>query len=122
MPKQVLVATLPNEFDPLEQWLAYRRGRKVSIERPERGERRRLLDMAVINARHALARYKFRTRYDEDRVNRALLELQDALGLEVPPMRIECYDISNFQGSETVGSMVVFEDGKPRTGEYWAPR
>jgi len=118
VPRQVLVATLPMEPGPLEEWLAVRRGRKVSVERPERGERRRLLDMAVLNARHALARYKFRTRYDEDRVNRALLELQDALALEVPPMRIECYDISTLHGRFSVGSMVVFDGGRSDPSAY----
>ena len=74
--------------------------------------------MATINARHALARYKFRTRYDEDRVNQALLELESALGLGVPPMRIECYDISTLHGRFSVGSMVVFEAGRADPSAY----
>jgi excinuclease ABC subunit C len=99
-------------------WLAQRRGRKVTVERPERGERRRLLEMASTNARHALARYKFRTRYDEDRANQALLELESALGLSVPPMRIECYDISTLHGRFSVGSMVVFDAGRADPSGY----
>jgi len=118
VPRQVLVDNKPEEPEPLEVWLAQRRGRKVAIERPERGERRRLLEMATINARHALARYKFRTRYDEDRVNQALLELESALGLSVPPMRIECYDISTLHGRFSVGSMVVFEAGRADPSAY----
>ena len=118
VPRQVLVDNKPEEPEPLEVWLAQRRGRKVAIERPERGERRRLLEMATINARHALARYKFRTRYDEDRVNQALLELESALGLGVPPMRIECYDISTLHGRFSVGSMVVFEAGRADPSAY----
>jgi excinuclease ABC subunit C len=106
------------EPEPLETLLAQRRGRKVTIERPERGERRRLLEMATTNARHALARYKFRTRYDEDRVNQALLELESALGLAVPPLRIECYDISTLHGRFSVGSMVVFDGGRPDPSAY----
>jgi excinuclease ABC subunit C len=74
--------------------------------------------MATINARHALARYKFRTRYDEDRVNQALLELESALGLSVPPLRIECYDISTLHGRFSVGSMVVFDGGRPDPSAY----
>jgi excinuclease ABC subunit C len=118
VPRQVLVSCLPEEVEPLEVWLSQRRGRKVAIERPERGERRRLLEMAATNARHALARYKFRTRYDEDRVNQALLELESALGLAVPPMRIECYDISTLHGRFSVGSMVVFEAGRADPSGY----
>ncbi|HEY5484685.1 MAG TPA: excinuclease ABC subunit UvrC, partial [Propionibacteriaceae bacterium] len=118
VPRQVLVACLPTDPEPIEAWLAQRRGRKATIERPERGERRRLLEMASTNARHALARYKFRTRYDEDRVNQALLELESALGLGVPPMRIECYDISTLHGRFSVGSMVVFEAGRADPSAY----
>ncbi|HEY5517035.1 MAG TPA: excinuclease ABC subunit UvrC [Coriobacteriia bacterium] len=118
VPRQVLVSCLPAEPEPLETWLAQRRGRKVTIERPERGERKRLLEMASTNARHALARYKFRTRYDEDRVNQALLELESALGLSAPPMRIECYDISTLHGRFSVGSMIVFEAGRADPSGY----
>jgi excinuclease ABC subunit C len=118
IPKHVLVTSVPDDAEVLEQWLAQRRGRKSVIGHPERGERRRLLDLACINARHALARYKFRTRYDEDRVNRALLELQDALALEAPPLRIECYDISTLHGRFSVGSMVVFEGGRSDPSAY----
>ncbi len=118
VPRQVLVSCMPLEPEPLEALLAQRRGRKVSIERPERGERKRLLEMATTNATHALARYKFRTRYDEDRVNQALLELESALGLAVPPLRIECYDISTLHGRFSVGSMIVFDGGRPDPGAY----
>jgi excinuclease ABC subunit C len=118
VPRQVLVSCLPPETEPLETLLAQRRGHKVTIEKPERGERRRLLEMATTNASHALARYKFRTRYDEDRVNQALLELESALGLSVPPLRIECYDISTLHGRFSVGSMVVFDGGRPDPSAY----
>ena len=118
VPRQVLLECLPTDAGPLETLLAQRRGRKVTIERPQRGERVRLLEMAAINARHALARYKFRTRYDEDRVNQALLELENALGLTVPPMRIECYDISTLHGRFSVGSMIVFEAGRADPSAY----
>jgi excinuclease ABC subunit C len=118
VPRQVLVATLPGDPGPLEEWLTGLRRRKVTIEHPERGERRRLLEMATVNARHALARYKFRTRYDEDRVNQALLELESALGLAVPPLRIEAFDISTLHGRFSVGSMVVFDGGRPDPSAY----
>jgi excinuclease ABC subunit C len=118
VPRQVLVSYLPPGPAPLEALLQQRRGRKVTIERPERGERRRLLEMATTNAQHALSRYKFRTRYDEDRVNQALLELENALGLNVPPLRIECYDISTLHGRFSVGSMVVFDAGRSDPSAY----
>jgi excinuclease ABC subunit C len=118
VPRQVLLTVLPADPEPLESWLATLRGKKCSIEHPERGERRRLLEMATINARHALARYRFRTRYDEDRVNRALLELESALGLPAPPLRMECYDISTLHGRFSVGSMVVFEAGRADPSAY----
>jgi excinuclease ABC subunit C len=118
VPRQVLVTTLPGDPGPLEEWLTGLRRRKATIEHPERGERRRLLEMAAVNARHALARYKFRTRYDEDRVNQALLELESALALAVAPLRIEAFDISTLHGRFSVGSMVVFDGGRPDPSAY----
>jgi len=90
----------------------------VSLVVPQRGERRRLMSLATRNAEEMLAREQARWLADQGKTLGALEELADALSLPTLPTRIECYDISNFQGSETVGSMVVFEDGKPRTGEY----
>ncbi|HET7030538.1 MAG TPA: excinuclease ABC subunit UvrC [Candidatus Limnocylindrales bacterium] len=91
---------------------------EVRLAVPRRGERRKLMDLATRNADEALAREQARWLADEGRTLRALDELADALGLAGPPLRIECYDISNVQGSDSVGSMVVFEDGRPRSGEY----
>jgi excinuclease ABC subunit C len=85
---------------------------------PERGEKRSLLELADTNARHALARYAFRTRYDEARTNTALLQLESALALSAPPMRIEAFDISTLHGRFSVGSMVVFEAGRSDPGAY----
>jgi excinuclease ABC subunit C len=91
---------------------------EVRLQVPRRGERKKLVDLATRNADEALAREQARWMADEGKTLRALEELADALGLPGPPLRIECYDISNIQGSDTVGSMVVFEEGRPRTGEY----
>ena len=85
---------------------------------PMRGEKRELLDLATRNATETLAREHARWLADEGRTLVALEELADALGLAGAPRRMECYDISNFQGAQSVGSMVVFENGRPRTGEY----
>jgi excinuclease ABC subunit C len=90
----------------------------VRLVVPQRGERRRLMSLATRNAEEMLAREQARWLADQGKTLGALEELADALSLPTLPTRIECYDISNFQGAETVGSMVVFEDGKPRTGEY----
>jgi len=90
----------------------------VRLVVPQRGDRRQLMSLATRNAEEMLAREQARWLADQGKTLGALQELADALNLPTLPNRIECYDISNFQGSDTVGSMVVFEDGKPRTGEY----
>jgi excinuclease ABC subunit C len=90
----------------------------VRLVVPQRGERRQLMRLATRNAEEMLAREQARWLADQGKTLAALEELADALSLPGLPGRIECYDVSNFQGSETVASMVVFEDGKPRTGEY----
>jgi excinuclease ABC subunit C len=92
--------------------------RPVRLGVPQRGERRQLMQLATRNAEEMLAREQARWLADQGKTLGALEELASALGLPGLPGRIECYDVSNFQGSETVASMVVFEDGKPRTGEY----
>jgi excinuclease ABC subunit C len=90
----------------------------VRLVVPQRGERRQLMALATRNAEEMLAREQARWLADQGKTLGALEELAEALALPGLPARIECYDVSNFQGSETVASMVVFEDGKPRTGEY----
>jgi excinuclease ABC subunit C len=118
VPPAILAPRLPADAADVEAFLATRRGRRVRLLVPRRGEKRRLVELAGRNAAETLAREQARWLADDGRTLVALEELAAALGLPVPPTRIECYDISTFQGSQTVGSMVVFEDGKPRTGEY----
>jgi excinuclease ABC subunit C len=118
VPREVYLPTAIAEVAVLETFLAERRGGPVHVRVPQRGEKRELLALATRNAGETLAREQARWLADEGKTLVALEELADALGLAGPPLRIECYDISNFQGSESVGSMVVFEDGKPRSGEY----
>jgi excinuclease ABC subunit C len=118
IPHQVLVpCALPDAAD-LEAFLGERRGGPSRLSVPQRGEKRELMALATRNAGETLAREQARWMADEGKTLGALEELAEALGLPGPPLRIECYDISNIQGSDTVGSMVVFEEGKPRTGEY----
>jgi excinuclease ABC subunit C len=114
----VLVPLDLPEAPELEESLASRAGRKVELSRPQRGEGRQLMELAARNAAEALAREQVRWLADQGKTEQALNELADALALPAPPARIECYDISTIQGSHTVGSMVVFEEGQPRTGEY----
>jgi excinuclease ABC subunit C len=118
VPKEVAVCALPDDPELFEEWLSGLRGSRVALRSPQRGEKRRLLEMADTNAGYALARYKHRTRYDEQRLNRALLELESALALSAPPMRVECYDISTLHGRHSVGSMVVFSAGRPEPAGY----
>ncbi len=122
IPRDVIVAQAPEDAEVIEDWLTERldssHGAKVRFVEPQRGEKAELLAMAEKNARHALMRYKVRTNYDDKRVNDALLQLESALALEEPPMRIECFDISTIHGSYTVASMVVFTGGKPDKNQY----
>ena len=118
VPREVYLPTTIGEAAVLETFLADRRGGPVHLRIPQRGEKRELMVLATRNAGETLAREQARWLADHGKTLAALEELAAALGLPGPPLRIECYDISNFQGSELVGSMVVFEDGKPRSGEY----
>ena len=118
VPPEVLVPALPEDAPELEEFLATRRGSAVHLRVPQRGEKRELLQLAARNATETLQREHARWLADQGKTLAALEELADALALPVMPIRIECYDISNFQGAQSVGSMVVFEEGRPRTGEY----
>jgi excinuclease ABC subunit C len=118
VPRHVLVPVLPAGLAEIETFLASRRGGPVALRVPRRGEKRELMDLASRNAAETLGREQARWLADQGKTLGALAQLADALELPAPPLRIECYDISNFQGAESVGSMVVFEEGRPRTGEY----
>ncbi len=118
LPRALLTPLMPSEADGLATFLADRRGVRVTITVPERGEKRRLVAMATGNAVEALARERAEWMADTARRDEALGELASALGLSKPPERIECYDMSNIQGTSAVGSMVVFIDGRPEPKEY----
>ena len=118
IPDEVDLAVELPDADLLADWLAERRGRKVTLHVPRRGEKRRLLDIAERNARHTLMRFMVRTSYGDQRTNDALLQLESALALPAPPMRIECFDISTIHGKFTVASMVVFTGGVPDKSQY----
>jgi excinuclease ABC subunit C len=118
VPVRILAPWSPAEAAELLELLTARRGRRVSFHIPKRGRQRELLELAARNAAEVLAREQARWLADEGKTLGALEELAEALELGSTPTRIECYDISTIQGASTVGSMVVFEDGRPRTGEY----
>ncbi|CAN5302503.1 excinuclease ABC subunit UvrC [soil metagenome] len=118
LPRALLTPLMPSEADGLATFLADRRGVRVTITVPERGEKRRLVAMATGNAVEALARERAEWMADTARRDEALGELASALGLSKPPERIECYDMSNIQGTSAVGSMVVFIDGRAEPKEY----
>jgi len=118
IPREVLVPVLPDDADVLTQWLTQRRGGRVSLRVPQRGDKRSLLETVERNAQQSLAVHKTKRASDLTTRNRALEEIQSSLDLAEAPLRIECYDVSNLQGTEVVASMVVFEDGLPRKSEY----
>jgi excinuclease ABC subunit C len=118
VPKEVLVPVEPEECALYEEFLSEMRGSKVRIRVPLRGDKRELLATVTTNAQEAMLRHKLRRASDHNARARALTSLQEALDLPEAPLRIECFDISNLQGTEIVGSMVVTEDGLAKRSEY----
>ncbi|MFJ5960701.1 excinuclease ABC subunit UvrC [Pseudarthrobacter oxydans] len=118
LPREVLVPVTPSNADELAQWLSGLRGAKVDIRVPQRGDKATLLSTVRENAEHALKLHKTRRAGDLTVRSQALQELQDALDLPVPLLRIECFDVSHVQGTNVVASMVVVEDGLPKKSDY----
>ena len=118
IPRNILLETELEEQAVLEQWLTEKRESRVYLKVPKRGQAKELVDLVGRNASEALARQEQEETHQEQRTTGALEKLQDALGLDVLPRRMECYDISHTQGAESVASMVVFVDGKPKKDQY----
>ena len=116
--KQIYVNVMPDEKELIEKWLSEKRGSKVMLHVPEKGANKKLADMAVSNAKEALNRRLLRIKREYDATKGALIELKDALGLDADIDRMECYDISNTQGTDSVASMAVFSGGRPDKKEY----
>jgi len=114
IPRELLVSSLPDTGDGIETGLAERAGRGVAVRQPARGSPRRLLELAAKNAQGALERRLA----EKGSIEAALEEIRDRCSLSVMPRRIECYDVSNLQGSLAVASRVVFEDGEPQKRDY----
>jgi excinuclease ABC subunit C len=118
VPRELLVPALPPDAEALAEWLASHRGSRVHIRIPQRGDKRALMETVARNAAEALAQHKLKRAADLTTRSRALEEIAEALGMEQAPLRIECYDVSQIQGTDVVASMVVFEDGLARKSEY----
>lgn len=117
VPKNIYVNEV-EDSELLEQWLTMKRESKVYIKVPQRGEKKEILDMVFKNAKITLEQFKSKLKADKEIHKTALKELAELLDLENLPNRIEAYDISNIQGLDSVGSMIVFEDGKPKNSDY----
>ncbi len=118
IPREVLVSAAPDDRDAVTAWLAELRGANVDVRVPQRGDKKSLMETVQKNADQALARHKTQRAGDITTRSRALGEIQEALGLEEAPLRIECFDVSNLMAEHVVASMVVFEDGLARKPEY----
>jgi excinuclease ABC subunit C len=118
VPREVLVPVVPSDHAELEEWLSGLRGSRVRVRVPQRGDKRTLMQTVARNAEQALARHKVARSGDLTLRSQALQDLQEVLELDEAPLRIESFDISHVQGSDVVGSMVVFEDGLARKSEY----
>jgi excinuclease ABC subunit C len=118
LPPEIVTPERLPEAESLEVFLSERRGGPVRIHVPQRGRKRHLAELAARNATDALAQERVRWLADRGKTDVALKELQDALGLEGPPKRIECYDVSHVQGTNVVSSMIVFDDGRPAKSQY----
>ncbi|WP_298459925.1 excinuclease ABC subunit UvrC [uncultured Cellulomonas sp.] len=118
VPREVLVPVMPPDPAQVSAWLGGLRGSRVDVRVPQRGDKRELAETVRRNAEHALALHRTKRAGDLTTRSQALREIQEALDLTTAPLRIECYDISTTQGTHQMASMVVFEDGLPRKGEY----
>ena len=118
VPPRILVQHELEDIDAIQKWLGDKRHGKVQIYVPQRGEKRRLIQMVAENAAEGLEQRRVKATVEEGALGQAMEELQEALNLPSLPKRMECYDISNIQGTNSVGSMVVFEDGKAKSSDY----
>jgi excinuclease ABC subunit C len=118
IPPQILLQHEPNDVEVLQAWLSSLRNGRVSLLVPRRGQKKKLVDMVAENAEQTLNQLKAKWLADSGKTSAAMTELQEKLGLPRLPRRVECYDISNIRGTAAVGSMVVFEGGRPKPASY----
>ena len=118
VPPNILLQNEPEDMQVISSWLNSVRGGKVSLRVPQRGQKKKLVDMVTENAEQALAQLKAKWLADTGKIAAALKEVQERFNLPRLPNRMECYDISNIRGTAAVGSMVVFENGRPKPSAY----
>ncbi len=118
VPPFILLQHMPDDFFVIEEWLSGKRGSSVRLHVPFRGEHKKLVDMVAENARQGVDQFMVKQLSDYDKAQASLAALKEALQLPYLPKRIECYDISNIQGTSAVGSMAVFSDGQPEKSHY----
>ncbi|UIZ93214.1 excinuclease ABC subunit UvrC [Corynebacterium sp. CNCTC7651] len=118
VPREILVETMPDELADVTELLTQLRGAQVDIRVPQRGDKRALMETVHKNAAEALHQHKLKRVGDLTARSQALQDIQDALGMDEAPLRIECTDISHIQGTDVVASLVVFEDGLPKKNDY----
>ena len=118
VPKSIMIQYSISNVEAIQDWLKNKCGHGVIIKRPKRGSNLQMVSMAATNATEALQQRRLQWLNESDKVLQAQVHLQEVLNLPQLPKRIECYDISNIQGTNSVGSMVVFENGKPKSSQY----
>jgi excinuclease ABC subunit C len=118
VPHELVLEHEPDDLEALESWLRQKRGAAVTVTIPRRGDKKRLVEMVAHNAQEVLEQQRIKWLSDSQKTALALEEIQQALNLPSPPHRIECYDISNIQGTSSVGAMVVFENGRAKNSDY----
>ncbi|WP_018179458.1 excinuclease ABC subunit UvrC [Jongsikchunia kroppenstedtii] len=118
VPREILVPALPTDVAQVRRWLSEQRGSGVDLRVPQRGDKKTLFETVTRNAADALAQHKLKRAGDLTTRSAALTEIQETLGLDSAPLRIECIDISHVQGTDVVASLVVFEDGLARKSDY----
>ncbi len=118
VPHELILEHEPDDLEALNDWLRQKRGAALTITIPRRGDKKRLVEMVAQNAQEVLEQQRIKWLSDSQKTALALEELQQALNLPAPPHRIECYDISTIQGTASVGAMIVFENGRPKTSDY----
>jgi excinuclease ABC subunit C len=118
LPQELVLPEELDEAEEIREWLRQVKGRRVELSVPRRGEKRRMVELATANARETLEQQQAEWAADQGNLNEAAMQLQEDLGLPNLPRRIECFDVSHIQGTNSVASMVVFEDGKPKRSDY----
>lgn len=118
IPKEIMIERVPDEIEVLQSYLSTKKGSKVQLITPQKGSKQGLMELASKNAELTLGQFGEQIKKEEQRTRGALVEIQEAMGLKDLPYRMEAYDISNTQGIQSVGGMVVFEGGKPKKSDY----